>query len=383
MKDVIKLLIDLLNGRFGDGQSMTEADWQQVIGEAQRHRVSPFLWYMLYTASDRPPLPPDIQKTLRANYYTAIAHFVRREHELKKVLEALASARVPVVLLKGAAVAYSVYPDPGMRTMCDVDLWIPQTQHIPAREALQAIGYAVDRQECHRPQALQDAFAGETRMVRGKSWKGLIELHWIVYPGEWQRHTTRIDEAGIWARSVPIENTNMRRLAAEDLVLHACVHLAVKHLMDDGAMRTMLDIALARRKLKIDWEVLVQRAKEWRVATAVWLVLSMVSELFDEPEAQLPLRTITPSRFRQRVLRWFVPGIQPSGSPMLSAGSLRFIYKLWLTDRPVDVIRLLWRGFFPDRRWLILRYELQDAPAWRIWLQLLLHPLRIALQKKI
>jgi hypothetical protein len=381
MSDTMKLLVDLLNGRFENVSSMTEADWQRVIGDAQSDGVAPLLWYTLYTALDRPQLPPGIQETLRANYYTAAVHFMRREHELKEVLQTLASAGVPVVLLKGAAVAYSLYPNPVLRTMGDLDLWIPHAQLFPARRALHAIGYTVRSREDHRPQALKDALAGETQMMRDRPGAGLVELHWNVYPGEWLRHTTCIDEAKIWDRSVPIEGMNMLRPAAEDLVLHASVHLAVNHQMSDAVMRTMLDITLVLRTREMDWEALAHRAKEWRVATAVWLVLSLVSEFLGDPEARLPLRTIAPSRFRQRVLRWFVPGIPPSGSPRLAEGPRKFLYQLCLVDRPIDIIRLLWRGLFPDRTWLVLRYKLQDAPRWRIWLQWIWHPLRLALRR--
>jgi len=381
MSDTIKLLINLLNGHFENVLSMTEADWQQVIEEAQWHGVAPFLWYTLYPALDCPQLPPGIQETLRTNYHIAAVHFMRREHELKEVLQTLASAGVPVVLLKGTAMAYSVYPNPVLRTMNDVDLWIPHAQLVPAREALHAIGYnTVRSKEDYRPQALKDALNGETPMMRDRPGAGLVELHWNVYPGEWLRHTTCIDEAKIWARSVPIEGRNMRRLAAEDLVLHASMHLAVNHQMN-GVMRTMLDIALTRRTWEIDWEALVHRAKEWKIATAVWLVLSLVSEFFGETEARLPLHKLAPSRFRQRALHWFVPGIPLSGSPKLTDGPLRFIYQLCLIDRPADVIRLLWRALFPDRAWLVLRYKLQDAPRWRIWLQWIWHPLRLALRR--
>ena len=159
-------------------------------------------------------------------------------------------------------------------------------------------------------------------------------------------------------------------------MLHASVHLSVNHQMSIGVRRTMLDIAFARRTWEIDWEALAHRAKEWKVATAVWLVLNLISEYFGDPEVRLPLRPIAPSRFHQRALRWFVPGIPPLGSPRLIDGPLRFIYQLCLVDRPLDVIRLLWYGFFQDRTWLILRYKLQDAQRWRIWLQWIWHPLR-------
>jgi len=381
IRDNTNLLVDLLNGRFENVPSMTKADWQRIIGEAYGHGVVPFLWYTLRTALVRPQLPPGIQEVLRANYYIEAAHFMRRQHGLKEVLRMLASAGVPVVLLKGAAIAYSAYPNPLLRTMGDVDLWIPQTQLVPARKVLQSIGYTIFSPEDYRPQGLQDTLGGETKMMCDLRGAGLVELHWKIYPGEWLRHTTCIDEAKIWARCVPIKGMNIRRMAVEDLVLHASVHLAVNHQMSDGVMRTMIDIALARRAWDLDWTALAQRAKEWKVATAVWLVLSLVSEYFGDLEAQLPLQMLAPSRFRQRILRWFVPCIPPPGSPRLIDGPLRFLYLLLLVDRPMDAIRLLLRGFFPDRTWLVLRYKLQDAPRWRIWLQWLWHPLRLVLRR--
>jgi hypothetical protein len=67
----------------------------------------------------------------------------------------------------------------------------------------------------------------------------------------------------------------------------------------------------------------------------------------------------------------------------ISSGPKRFLFLLALVDDPVDAIRLLWQAFFPDRIWLILRYGLQDAPAWRIWVQRLWHPLLTAFQRDI
>jgi hypothetical protein len=50
-------------------------------------------------------------------------------------------------------------------------------------------------------------------------------------------------------------------------------------------------------------------------------------------------------------------------------------------DRPIDALTLLWRGLFPDSTWLRLRYGLQSAPRWRVWLQCLWHPFGVALRR--
>ncbi len=175
----------------------------------------------------------------------------------------------------------------------------------------------------------------------------------------------------------------MRQLSPEDAIIHICIHLAVNHQMSDAALRTLVDLDYARQRLNIDWGTVAERARAWRVSTATWLVLQMLTELFGDPEKQLPLADLAPVSLRRLLLRRFVPlGLVVEGL-RISSGPKRFLFLLALVDDPVDAIRLLWQAFFPDRIWLTLRYGLQDAPAWRIYLQRLWHPLRIALQRKI
>jgi hypothetical protein len=65
----------------------------------------------------------------------------------------------------------------------------------------------------------------------------------------------------------------------------------------------------------------------------------------------------------------------------LTGGAKRRLFLLSLVDRPRDAAVLLWRAVFPDREWLVLRYQLQDAPLWRIWLQRLRHPWHLSVKR--
>ena len=211
----------------------------------------------------------------------------------------------------------------------------------------------------------------------------MVELHWNVFPGEWLRHTARIDEQVIWQRALPHNRENVRRLSAEDAIIHVCVHMAVNHQMSGAALRTLVDLNYARQRLQIDWSTVVRHARAWRVSCATWLVLQTLADMFGDPEKQLPLLDLAPASLRRLILRRFVPlGLIVEGL-RISSGPKRFLFLLALVDDPVDAIRLLWQAFFPDRIWLILRYGLQDAPAWRIWVQRLWHPLRTAFQRDI
>ena len=58
---------------------------------------------------------PSVRDELVARAHAAVAEELRRQHELRAVLDALARAEVRPILLKGTPLAYSVYPSPAQR----------------------------------------------------------------------------------------------------------------------------------------------------------------------------------------------------------------------------------------------------------------------------
>jgi hypothetical protein len=371
-------LIALLSGREINVQKLGDLDWERIIGLAQKTGVAPVLFAALKAKDVTPPPAP--AERIRKIYLASAARNTRIFHEVGKILRALQAANIPVIPLKGIWLAEAAYRNIALRGMGDVDLWVPRSQLDAARQVMVSLGYS-SRSRADRPQALQDALAGETQMF--KTGAPMVELHWNVFPGEWLRHTARIDEQVIWQRTLPHQSENVRQLSPEDAIIHICIHLAVNHQMSMPGLRTLLDLDCARQRLNIDWGTVAERARAWRVSTATWLVLQMLTELFGDPERKLPLPDLKPSPLRRGILRSFVSARNLVEGIKISSGPKRFVFLLALVDRPADALYLIWRALMPDRTWLTLRYGLQDAPAWRIWLQRLWHPLRIALQRKI
>jgi len=354
-------------------------DWELVNELARRHGVSPFLYRSLYP--HQADVPPDVWLALRSNYYASVARHLFRERELEQVLEVLDGAGVPIVLLKGTAWARTVYPDPVLRTMGDLDLWLPRHSLDEARNALGKLGYVAHSKD-DRPLALQDEYLGETQLLSDKPGSGLVELHWNVFPGEWLRHAAQIDESPVWERCVPIDGTKARQLASEDAVLNACLHLVVNHQMGGVVLRPLLDLEQLYRELPIDWSIVLQRARDWRVTTATWLLLDLWAKLFDRKD-DIPLSELCPSSFRQRILQRLIPVQLLMEGKTLRRGWERRIFLLFLVDRPADAVRLLWRAFFPERQWITLLYGLEGAPTWRIRLQQLYHPFRVLIRRDV
>ena len=357
---------------------LTESEWENLIEFARKSSVAQVLFTYLKSQNVSPP--PATAEAIRKIHLAGVTRNMKLFHELEKILRAFQTAGITAVPLKGAWLAEAAYRNIALRGMGDVDLWVPRSQLDAARQVMVSLGYS-SRSRADRPQALQDALTGETQMF--KTGAPMVELHWNVFPGEWLRHTARIDEQVIWQRTLPHQSENVRQLSPEDAIIHICVHLAVNHQMSMPGLRTLLDLDCARQRLNIDWGTVAERARAWRVSTVTWLVLRMLTELFGDPERKLPLPDLKPSTLRRGILRSFVSTRNLVEGIKISSGPQRFVFLLALVDRPADALYLIWRALMPDRTWLTLRYGLQDAPAWRIWLQRMWHPLRIAWQRKI
>jgi hypothetical protein len=371
-------LIDLLAGREVPAGMIASAEWTKLIEMARKHGVAPVL--QIRSKAAGLDLPPAAARRLGQLYLRSLARNMRLLRECDFIVRALTAARIPVVPFKGAHLAQEVYGDIALRSMGDVDLWVPRPQLDTARTVMQTLGY-MPRPNANRPPALQDALTGETRYSKPNA--PVVEIHWNLFPGEWLRLTSRVDEQSIWQRTQPLEGDLIRRLSPEDAIVQLCVHLAVNHQMSYMGLRTLLDLEFARRTWPVDWDLVCRRSRAWRVSCATWLVLKLLAAVFGDPDEQLPLSDLAPSPLRQFALGRLVSPRQLMRGLRLSDGPVRFLFLLLLVDRPIDVLKLLWRGLFPDLTWLRLRYGLQSAPRWRVWLQCLWHPFRVALRREM
>jgi hypothetical protein len=66
---------------------------------------------------------------------------VRLRHELERVVTALAEHRVDVWVLKGMHTGYRYFPEPGARTMSDIDLLVQPGDWVRSRDVLGALGF--------------------------------------------------------------------------------------------------------------------------------------------------------------------------------------------------------------------------------------------------
>ncbi len=334
----------------------------------QQQGLASFGFYRLQEAELLDNLPADMVSQWQAIYYETSVTSATLDWETERILTALAQAGMKFIWLKGAALAYTVYPNPACRGRGDLDLWLPLDQWPQAITTLEGFGYRVYIKE-NRPPALVHLTGGEQKMIASAHLR-LVELQWPAMRGEWIRRTTAIDHAGIWERATPIALHGIppvHVMTPEDTLIHLSVHQAINHHFSSPWLRNLLDIHLLVAHYDLDWQALVTRAREWRLATVVWTVLSLAQRLLDTAVPAGCLERLAPSPLRRRLMEPL--HLERALIEMWPGGyqRRRFLIQLLLGDRLRDMARLLWRGVYPEAAWLRARYGVETGRSlWRV-----------------
>jgi len=251
-----------------------------------------------------------------------------------------AESGLPLVLLKGAAVAGWAYADPALRPMGDLDLWVRESDLGRANGCLRDFGFA------RLP-------GREVALARGNV---RVELHDSPFRGWWTRFAATPDLAGTWHRAEPAgPGRHARRLSPEDAALQVVVH-SVVNAFSQWPLRSLLDLAAGSRRRKIDWEGVAERAEAWRLRTATWLVLDLADRIFGVDGAIPALERLRPGAARRASLASFVRAGSLLQGRVPRGAARRHAFLLAVVDRSEDGARLVGRTIWPEPAWLAARY---------------------------
>jgi len=265
----------------------------QLAAGALSLGVGPLVYYRLRELGYLDQVSLDARRALKSSYINSVAASLIRQNSLKKILAAFDRAAIPVISLKGAHLANTVYPDPALRHMSDLDLLVPFEKLEQAVEALQSLGYRPERQYWTDFETTVNQHLPPFRSEKDQT----VELHWTIRHPELARP---VDLAAVWARAQPfdLEGQAARGLSTEDLLLHLAAHSAIQHHMK-GGLQSLYDIAAVvdRWNEQIDWEQLVQASREHKLRKALYLLLRLCRELFGAPVPEAFLLEIQPPDF--------------------------------------------------------------------------------------
>jgi hypothetical protein len=218
-------------------QWRASVDLQQI--DTGSSRLLPLLWFNLLELGVEDDWLPRIKGVYRHAWFANQL----RMRRLREVEAALHERDIPLVVLKGVALAYSAYPNPGLRPMDDMDLLVRPADVPPAVEALRGAGWST---QIARPARVLQVVHG-VEMQRDDD---RLDLHGHLFQGSLH---TALDQQR-WARSELLELPDgpLRVLDPTDQLLHVLVHGVES---DPPAPRWLADAMMIMRRdgERIDW----------------------------------------------------------------------------------------------------------------------------------
>lgn len=231
--------------------------------------------------------------------------------------------------IKGMALLYDVYDDPGLRQLADIDILVKNEYLKKSEHILMNLGYelALGRfskryycnHHCHLP-------------FRNKY---LVELHWnlsvsqpnrIVIPELWQR-----------LRNIESEENIITLLSPEDTILSIALHL--RRFNRPFSLKYIVDIykIIEKYKEKLDWYYILKCARTNRLFSLIYYTLVSVNIALEYP-------------IRSQIIDIFYPGV-------LRAFLLKSLIK---RTKKSGVEKIRKSAFFRKTSYIFLRFLLYD-----------------------
>lgn len=321
-------------------------DWSKFCVTAEQEGVTGIWYNIIRHTNNNECAPSDVISRLEASYRKTQVRNVLLREALRDVLKRLDEARIPVIILKGAALSELVYGDIGLRPMCDIDLLVRSDQSEQAITLLLAAGY----QRKSKPELRESfdrLFRVEVELQTPSPNIQQVEIHWQLLSPLFASRFVRLDE--VWERAIPVQIVDQPAftLGAEDWVLHLAAHAFYKHRKINLQVLYDVDRLIRHQEQNLDWDKLVNIGRRFHWLPALAAVLPLCADALETP---IPVELIQSAleyrlpRSERWLLNWWMhPG----------RSDRSHIYPDWLT-LPNTCARLyvLWSYLFPQKRYL-------------------------------
>ncbi|WP_265582051.1 nucleotidyltransferase domain-containing protein [Methanofollis aquaemaris] len=248
--------------------------WRLLLRSLYPHWVTPILYGYL-RSWDRAHLPPaEVMEIIRREYLIGKVRSVQMDQQLGEILTAAEDHGIRMLILKGPALARSIYSDPAMRGGCDLDLLVCPDQVEETEDLLVALGYRCN----NRTFAVSKNFYHEEMFLPDKNDSGClaVEIHWRCAPSA--GFVTAVPPEELFSRAVTISTDKLtfETMAPVDALLHTALHMVFGHTRNIR-LTWIHDIALLAGQLRIpeDWAAVRDASATWGARNAVEVGLTM------------------------------------------------------------------------------------------------------------
>ena len=361
-EDANKEEIDKKTRHFKDN------DWQELLDFSIANGILP-LFYTRLLSLKLENIPTGFLSNLKALYLTNLKRNIVLEKELLRVISHLKDNNIPVIPLKGPALAEFLYDDLSLRqTSCDLDLLVRKEQLEQAEYALKEIGCS-------------SCYGGEDGSLRNFNLKYYRELGFIKDSNrlsvelhiDIRQLFTFAPLEDFWAniREFDIGGNKILVPSHESLLVY--LSLVAMSINEFIGLRYLYDIHMLISKFKRDlnWKGLYLKLKNARYRGAVFFALKLSRDFFSSDIPQHFLKKIKPGGIKVSFLRLWINKRNVLRIRRDSGYSWYYFFTAWhyfvssyLYSKGVfDCITIIYRKIFLPLDGLAACYNLPSSKA--------------------
>ena len=290
---------------------------------------------------------------------------ILHREQVQRILNRMEKEGVPVIVIKGTALAHTVYDNPDLRSRSDTDLLVSEFDRERAEKILINLGFSATPSSSGRLLFHQRCYVLTDKMGQLHQ----IDLHWRISNRQLFAHLFDWQELISHAYRPPsfpapgwvLDNVHTILL----LILHRVGHLYANALSDHpnksrDRIIWLYDIYLLAQRLDpADWSMLADLASQKEVSVLVQQTLHSVGESFPFDAPATFLRRLSLGKTSQAARLLLHPSpIQRLRSDFLALDSLR------------DKLTLVSEILFPGPDYMLERYD-KRSYLWLPWLYLI------------
>ena len=245
----------------------------QLLEWAERHRI---LLYPFILAYHRKNISDGFLKICREKYLYNYQQVASVERFLKRFNEFLELNSLKAIVLKGVAVAENYYSDKFMRHSRDLDVWVDQHHVLFITQWLKTEGFKLETDFFSYSKKQQDLFwrTNHHFCFHGTNlrYPAILELHWKLRSNE---DVCNINPFETGYLLLNTSSSNLFILNHLDQFIYLCVH-GTEH--GWYRIKWLLDLQFLIQRVKLDWEVVKNRANELNALEHVILSIYLVHQ---------------------------------------------------------------------------------------------------------
>ena len=218
MDNTEKLICHIISGQAIDRNCLHQQALIDFFPTALQHGVQGLVYYALKQQGIFTDLPQDLQNSFSRAVRGQVAVDLQREQELQTVLFACLENKINPLVLKGEALARTLYQLPATRERGDIDLFISLADIQKMIRIMHGLGYMITG-----PAYKSHQFT--CRQLNRTNGRIHFDIHWRISNKASFAKTLHYDEALAQAVAIP-KTTHGFTLCPEHSLLLACLHLA-------------------------------------------------------------------------------------------------------------------------------------------------------------